>query len=72
MLLGLELRHRKQIAQVIEPVPQREPGQMRERFGDETRGFVRAAIASKLDGRPPPALRRGNRLALAGRLLSYV
>jgi len=57
MLVGLELRDREQVAQMIEPVPQGEPGQLRERLGDKARGFIRAAIARKLGGDRSPPLR---------------
>ncbi len=51
MLLRLELRHRKQIAEMVEPVALGEPGKVGQHLGDETRGFVRPAIARRLEGR---------------------
>lgn len=56
MLLGLELCHRQQIAQVIEPVLLRKPGQVSKGLGDETRRLVRATVARRLarERSPPP------------------
>ncbi len=56
MLLCFQLRHRQQIAQMIETVPLREPGQVAEDLGNETRRLVRSAIARRLArerSRPP-------------------
>ena len=56
MLLCFQLRHRQQIAQRIETVPLREPGQVAEDLGNETRRLVRSAIARQLArerSRPP-------------------
>ena len=48
MLLGLELGERQQIAQMNEPVAQREPGQICCGLGDEACRLVRAALAWQL------------------------
>ena len=48
MLLCFQLRHRQQIAQMIETVPLREPGQVAEDLGNEVRGLVGAALARRL------------------------
>jgi len=57
MLVGFQLCDREQVAQMIEPMPQGEPGQLRERLGDKARGFIRAPIARKLGRDHSPPLR---------------
>lgn len=56
MLFRLELSHCQQIAQMIEPVPLRQPGQVSKDLGDETCRFVGTAIARRLarEWSPPP------------------
>jgi len=48
MLIRFELCDRQQIAQVIEPVALREPDQVCQNVGDETRRLIRAAIVRQL------------------------
>ena len=51
MLLGFQLCHCKQVAQVIEPVLLGEPGQAADGIRDEARRLVGAPIARRLAGR---------------------
>jgi hypothetical protein len=66
MLVRFELSDREQITQVVEAMAQGEPGELSKRLGDETCGFIRAAVTRKLDGCRAPSLRRANRLPFAG------
>ena len=48
MLLGLKLRHREQVVQVIKPVLLGKPGQVSDGVGDKARRLVRVPIARRL------------------------
>jgi hypothetical protein len=43
VFLGFQLRHPQEMAEHVEPMPLRQPGQFRGGFGNECRGLVRLA-----------------------------
>jgi hypothetical protein len=50
MFFRFQLRHPQEMAEHLEPMPLRQPGQIGGGFRDEGRGLVRPTIAARLIG----------------------
>jgi hypothetical protein len=59
VFLGFQLRHPQEMAEHVEPVALRQPGQFRGGFGNECRGLVRPAIAARFIGSREPIFASG-------------
>jgi len=59
VFLGFQLRHPQEMAEHLQPMALRQPGQLGNGFRDECRGLVRPTIAARFIGARKPIFASG-------------